>query len=458
MKRNAILILLLSVSLSSAGAAQGSRKKPAKKGTNAAANKRAGGRKAATKKPDAPAADAAGATEPGGEQSAEPAPARKTVAKSKKRKPADAEAVPLEEEEDEPKTEEQLKADLEAVLQMTPEQRVPRLRFFLQDYPQTPLRVRATEQLVSSLAALGDMKLQAGNEAGVEHFREALRLVPAELPDNLYVEVVSRFPANLFLRGQTEAALEVAREIEAKVKDSAPRLLLVAAFYVSVEQGEEAVRVSEAAATLAPDLAAAHLARGAAYRMELKLEDAAAAYAHALELDPNSAAVRRSLADLYRATGKAEEALALYRRQLEADAADGPTRAGLILSLFDAGRREEAERELDAALKENPSQLSLLAGAAYWYAANNEPARALELAGQAVQLEPRYTWGQIALARALLASRRPLEAERALRYARQHGRFPTLDYELAGALAAAGLYEEAAEELARTFTLEGDQL
>jgi hypothetical protein len=82
----------------------------------------------------------------------------------------------------------------------------------------------------------------------------------------------------------------------------------------------------------------------------------------------------------------------------------------------------------------------------------------LELAGQAVQIEPRYTWAHIALARALVANKLPLEAERALRFARQYGRFPTLDYELAHALAAAGLYNEAGEELARSFTLRDGQI
>ncbi|HEY1404304.1 MAG TPA: hypothetical protein VGB05_09275, partial [Pyrinomonadaceae bacterium] len=82
----------------------------------------------------------------------------------------------------------------------------------------------------------------------------------------------------------------------------------------------------------------------------------------------------------------------------------------------------------------------------------------LDLAGQAVRLEPRFTWAQIALARALIANKMPLDAERALRFARQYGRFPTLDYELANALAAAGLYNEAFDELARSFTLKDGQL
>jgi hypothetical protein len=355
--------------------------------------------------------------------------------------------------------EEALKAELEALLKQPSAARVEGLRAFLKANPRSSLRARATEQLVSAHAALGDERLQAQDtKGGVELLKQAVALAPAEMSDKLYYEVVSQLPANLFLRGQHAAALELARGVEAKAGADAKRLLTLAAFYVSVEEADEAARVAKAAIALAPDLAAARQALGAAHRLALRLDEAAAEYARSVELDPRSVPARHSLADLRRATGKPEEALALYRELLAADANDRGARTGVVLALFDAGKREEAERELTAALAAEPRNLLLLTGAAYWYAAHGEKARALELAGQAVRLEPRFTWGQIALARALIANKLPLDAERALRFARQYGRFPTLDYELANALAAAGLYQEAFEELARSFTLKDGQL
>ncbi len=107
----------------------------------------------------------------------------------------------------------------------------------------------------------------------------------------------------------------------------------------------------------------------------------------------------------------------------------------MILSLLDLGRTDEAKAELEKAIEADPRNVNLLAGAAYWFAAHNDNEMALKLARNAVQIEPRYTWSQIALARALVAQRKPLEAERALRFARQYGKFPTLDYELASTLA-----------------------
>jgi Flp pilus assembly protein TadD len=354
---------------------------------------------------------------------------------------------------------EALKVELEALLKLPLAERVAGLRAFLEANPRSSLRTRATEQLVSAHAALGDERLQAQDAAaGVELFKQAVALAPAEMSDKLYYEVVSQLPANLFLRGQTAAALELARAVETKAGADTKRLLALAAFYVSVEQADEAARIAKAVIAIAPEQAAAHQALGAAHRLALRLDEAAAEYARAVELDPRSAPARRSLADLRRATGKPEEALTLYRGLVAADPNDPGARTGVALSLFEAGKREEAERELEAALTAEPRNLLLLVGAAYWYAAHDEKTRALELAGQAVRLEPRFTWAQIALARALIANKLPLDAERALRYARQYGRFPTLDYELANALAAAGLYDEALDELARSFTLRDGQL
>jgi tetratricopeptide (TPR) repeat protein len=350
-------------------------------------------------------------------------------------------------------------AEFAELLKLPAGERVARLQAFAEANPPAPLKARAVEHLVSAHAALGDERLQAGDAAGgIAEFRQALALAPVEMSDRLFLEVVAQFPANLFLRGQQAAAVEVARLIEEKVKDKPQRLLALAPFYLQVEQADEAARLAETALALAPELAAAHQARGAARRLQLRLDDAAADYKRALELDPKSMLSRRNLADLLRATGKPEDALALYREQLTADPNDRVAQAGVVLALLDAGKREDAERELEAALQAEPRNLPLLVGAGYWFAAHGDAQRALELASRAVQIEPRYTWAQITAARALVAQQRAADAERALRFARQYGRFPTLDYELASALAAAGLHEEAAEELAHAFALKDGQL
>lgn len=351
------------------------------------------------------------------------------------------------------------RAEIEAALAYVPAERIEKLKAFIAAHPNSSLKSRAQELIVSARATWGDEKLRAGDSAGgLEQFRLAVTEAPDRMTDKLYAEVVSRIPFNLFLLGQRAGAVEIAHLIEGRVKEDAKRLLMLTNFYTSIEDGREAARVSEMAVRLAPDMAVAHQALGLARHISLQIEEAATEYARALELDPKLQTVRRSLADLRRAQGRNEDALKLYRELLLNDPADRFARAGIILSLLDAGKKDDAEREMEAALRDEPRNLQLLAGAAYWYAAHGDNARALDLAQKAVEVEPRYVWAQVALARALIADRRPLAAEQALRTARRYGRFPTLDYELANALMASGLYTEAANELRRSFTLRDGQI
>lgn len=355
-------------------------------------------------------------------------------------------------------------AQLEALLAQPPAARLEGLRAFVAALPDdarepSPLRTRAVEQLVSTLAAVGDEFLTGGDtQAGIKHFREAVAVAPAKMSEKLFVEIVSQLPSNLFLRGEQAAAFDLARRIEAKINTEPQSLLALATFYLSVEQPDEAARLIELSLRYA-ETATARIALGAARRLNLQLDESITEYKRALELDATSATsntARRALADLYRAVGKPAEAITLYEAQLAATPDDAVSRAGFVLSLFDLNRRADAERELKIALEKSPEDLTLLTGAAYWYAAQTEAETARGYAERAVVREPRYTWAHIANARALVMLKRPLEAERSLRLAAQFGDFPTLSYELANALAASGFYEEAATELARTFRMTPD--
>jgi tetratricopeptide (TPR) repeat protein/uncharacterized membrane protein YgcG len=373
---------------------------------------------------------------------------RTPSASNKTRKPA---AAPVDDEAD--------SEEVSLTLTKPVEERVRLLKAFLDTHPDSKSRALAQEILVSARASLGDQRLKAGDSAaGVEQLMMAIADAPVDASEKLFSGVIYQIPLNLYLRGETAAATKAAQDIEAKFGNDPRRLVILSSFYVTTEQANEALRLATQAVKLAPDLAEAHQGLGRALHISLRLEEAAAEYKRALELDPASKTSRRSLADLNRALGKSEEALALYRQQLEAEPADKTARAGLILSLFELGRKDEAKSELDKALTADPRNLSLLAGSAYWFAAHNDSEQALDLAMRAVQIEPRYTWSQIALARALVAQRRPLAAERSLRFARQYGKFPTLDYELASTLVSAGLYDEAAEILRQSFSIKDGQI
>jgi uncharacterized membrane protein YgcG/tetratricopeptide (TPR) repeat protein len=346
--------------------------------------------------------------------------------------------------------------EVELVLTLPLAERPAKLKEFLEAFPKSKSRARAIELLVSTYASLGDQKLKDGDRAaGLQQLSLTISEAPANISDKLFAGVVAQIPSNLYLRGEREAAFDAARAIETKFGNDPKRLLVLSSFYLGVEEGEQAARLAAEAVKLAPEMADAHRALGLGLHIALRLDEAAAEYKRALELDPKTKqATRRSLADLNRGAGKAEAALELYREQLTVEPGDRAARAGVVLSLLELGRVEEGQKELDTALANDPQDLILLAGAAYWFAAHDNTERALELAERAVRLEPRYTWSQIAIARALIGQKRPLEAERAIRFALQYGKFPTLDYELASVLASLGLYDESAEVLRRSFVYE----
>lgn len=337
--------------------------------------------------------------------------------------------------------------------------KIAALQKFSTDYPNSADKPRALEVIVSTRAQLADQKLQSGEvEEGIKLFKQAVTEAPAPMSDKLFTEVILQFPTNLFYRNQQAAALEIAQLIEEKVQDNAKYLLGLATFYLGTENADDAIKLAEKAVALDANLPAVYQTLGLANRIAFRLEESAAAYAKALELAPDSIVSKRSLAEMKRATGKTDEAVALYREILEKSPEDAPSQTGLTLALFNTGKREEAEAELAKALDKNPNNLSLLVGAAYWYAANRQGEKASEYAQKAVALEPRYTWARIAMARALLVQGKPLDAEKELIAARQYGNFPTLTYEIAAARLAAGLYEEAAQELRKNFAVKEDAL
>ena len=338
-------------------------------------------------------------------------------------------------------------------------ERAVKLKEFLDTHPTSKARPRAIELLISTHAALGDQKLKNGDTVGgVDQLLRAIDEADVAISDKLFSGVIAQIPTNLYLRGERDAALKAAQNIENKFGSNPKRLLEVANFYFGIERASDTVRIGESAVKLAPDLAEAHRILALGLHLSLRLEEAATEYKKTLELDPTSKVSRGSLADLYRASGKPEDALALYNEQLAADPRDRAARAGKVISLYELSRTDEANSALEAAFAEDQRNLPLLAGTAYWFAAHENYQKAFELARRAIAIEPRYTWAQIALSRAYLGLQSPLDAERAIRFARRYGKFPTLNYELANVLASMGLYDEAVEALNESFTIKDDQI
>lgn len=337
-------------------------------------------------------------------------------------------------------------------------ERIGQIKKFLAMFPKTKRRAEALEALLKLRADIGNERLLGGDlENAAKLFKAAALEAPVPISDQLFTETLAKFPANLYFRGSQEAALDIAKTIAKKITANPDQLITIANFYLSIENGEEAKRVAENVIKIAPT-STAFQTLALADRIEFRLDESAAAYSKALELDPESLIARRGLAEMKRALGKSDEAITLYKEILAKDEANAPAKTGLILAMFDAGKRADAETELKTSLDANAGNVILLAGAAYWYASNNQGDKAVEFGQRAVDTEPRYIWSHIALARGLLLQDKPLEAEKILMAARRYGNFPTLEYEIATMRAAAGLYREAAESLEKMFVMKDGQV
>ena len=200
---------------------------------------------------------------------------------------------------------------------------------------------------------------------------------------------------------------------------------------MSTENGDGARRLAIKAAALAPDSAEAYRTLAQAHRLNFDLESSAEAYAKAVELDPASDDARRGLADMTRALGKFDEAAALYREMLGQNAENVPARTGLVLSLFDSGKQADAEAEMakaagnDAFEHYPDGRCGVLV----------RGQRASGQGGRAGVKSRRYR------SAIYLDAPRPRTrpdgkgaacgSRRSSLRARQYGRFPTLDYEIA---------------------------
>ena len=347
----------------------------------------------------------------------------------------------------------------EANKQTNAAERISALLKFVRDFPNSTEKIHAQELIVSGRAEFADEKMRSNDtQKGIEIFKLAIKDAPTPISDKLFSEIILQIPTNIFFRGQRTEAVEAAQLIEEKIRGNAKQMLGLATFYIGTENAAEAKRLADKAIELEPNLPAAYQTLGLANRLNFQLEDAVKAYSKALELGPESVVSRRSLAEMKRAVGKSDEAVELYRQILLKDDTDSNAETGLILSLFNAGKITEAETELTKSLAQDHNNLPLLVGAAYWYAAHGEGAKAVELGQKAVNTEPRYTWAHIALAQGLIEQKRPLEAERVLLTAQQYGNFPTLDYELATVRMSAGFYREAADGLKKTFSVSNDTI
>ena len=171
--------------------------------------------------------------------------------------------------------------------------------------------------LTATRAAHGEAMLDAGNaDAGTDLIKLAFSEAPTPWHDRLFAEIISKLPTTLYMRGQRAEALAMAEAMEAKLGSDPAKLVMLAGFYLGIENGPNAKRLVQKAISEGNDSADAYVVLGLAERLSFDMAASEKAYSAAMERRPDSGQIVSALADVRRAAGKPAEAR-LYRRLLQ---------------------------------------------------------------------------------------------------------------------------------------------
>jgi len=213
-----------------------------------------------------------------------------------------------------------------------------------------------TPEMLNSLA-VAELKLGKTDDA-IQTLEDALTKTPGSLMSSL---LLAR--AKLAAKDASGAEEVLRKATEASPKDVLPQLLL-ARFYVAMKKDAEAEQAIQ----------------------------------RALQLDPKSTAALRDLAFLQNRTGRTKEAEDnLKKLSVASESSSKPLYA---LFLYSQGRRDEAVRELERLVKEDPQDRILRSKLVIAYQAVNRPADARRVVDQALKknskdLEARLQRGQM---------------------------------------------------------------
>lgn len=133
---------------------------------------------------------------------------------------------------------------------------------------------------------------------------------------------------------------------------------MAAAFLGGAEMRQafaDARAAADKALALAPNLAAAHSARGTMLRFAWDWTESAAAFRRALQLAPGSPQAQSDLANALATLGKLRQAVELQRKSLATNPLDAHGYYRLTLELAALGRFDEARKAIDQAIVLQPT-------------------------------------------------------------------------------------------------------
>ena len=334
------------------------------------------------------------------------------------------------------------------------DERIGLLKQFIVVHKGTKSEAQGRELLMQEFALKGEQALKEGvpGRAMID-FKSVLEAAPADVSETIFEKYIYPLPIAMNTFGYRLESVELMQSFEPRFNSNANRLVQIGFFYVQIEAPLEAVRVLERAVRLAPDDHRAHNSLGSAYLINLRLDEAQSEFARALELDPKDEYANLNLANLLRAGGAYEKAISFYKNQLKLTPGDVDAHGGLAICELALGRDEEADKEIAQATNLGKDNYRFFTELAYFYATRKKYKRAREMVNTAARIEPRYSWVHITKANIDALESQPGDALSTMIVAQQFGSFPTMNFELAKALMAVDGYDQAADVLARVFSV-----
>jgi tetratricopeptide (TPR) repeat protein len=316
---------------------------------------------------------------------------------------------------------------------------------------------QAKELLMREYTLRGEQHLREGStQNAAKDFSSVLRLAPEKITDKIFDQYIFPMPVAMSAFGFRAESVDLMRSFEKRFENDANRLVQIGFFYVQIEAPLEAVRVLEQTVKLAPGDHRAHNALGSAYLINLRLNDALAEFERALELDANDEFANLNIANLLRSMGDYERAEQFYRKHLKLKNDDSEAHGGLAITLFALGRDEQAQRELQIAMKIDANDYRILTQLAFFFLNRKKPELARPLIDRAARIVPRFAWVHIAKANADLLESKYGDSLSTMITAQEYGQFATMNFELIKMLMAVDGYDQALNVMSKAFTVTPD--
>lgn len=316
---------------------------------------------------------------------------------------------------------------------------------------------QAKELMMREYTLRGEQNLREGSpQNAAKDFSSVLRLAPEKITDKIFDQYIFPMPVAMSAFGFRAESVDLMRSFEKRFENEPNRLVQIGFFYVQIEAPLEAVRVLEQTVKLAASDHRAHNALGSAYLINLRLNDALAEFERALELNANDEFANLNIANILRSMGDFERAEQYYRKHNKLKNDDSEAHGGLAITLFALGRDEQAQRELQIAMKLDSNDYRILTQLAFFFLNRKKPDLARPLIDRAARIVPRFGWVHIAKANADLLESKYGDSLSTMITAQEYGQFATMNFELIKMLMAVDGYDQALSVMSKAFTVTPD--